>query len=524
VEDAGLIKIDLLCLRTLDLISEASELVAARTGSAPPLDDLSLDDPRVYRILAQGDTVGCFQVESRAQAQMLPRLKPQRFEDIVIQVSIIRPGPIQGGMVHPYLRRRRGEEPVTYLHPKLAPILGETFGVILFQEQVIRVAMALAGFTSGEADLLRRAMSRSRSAKAMAELRERFVAGALENGIESPVAEEAFRQLQGFATYGFCKSHAAAFALVAYQTLWLKIYYPSEFFCALLNHQPMGFYSPEVVVGDAQRLGVRVLRPDVNLSLDECTLSPPQPAPPARPGGKAGRREPVLHPQMGEGRWSEVRLGLRYLHGLGEAGIARLLAARVDRPFTDLADFCRRTRLPRMLIADLVRAGALESLSHDRRALLWTLGALQYEEEALVEAPDVVAELPALEARESLAWDYELLGLSPGDHPMRTLRAHLKAGGMLSAADLAQQTAGRVVAIAGLVVVRQAPPTAKGHLFITLEDETGLANLIIKPDLYEKRRSLLHSATFLIAKGSVQRDGLATSVLVRAVEHLTLQA
>ncbi len=495
VEDAGLIKIDLLCLRTLDLVSEAEELITRRTGQKPPLDALTLDDPAVYRALSEGDTIGAFQVESRAQAQMLPRLKPRRFEDIVIQVAIIRPGPIQGGMIHPYLRRRRGEERPTYLHPKLEPILSETLGVILFQEQVIRVAMALAGFTPGEADLLRRAMSRARSARAMAELRDRFIAGAEANGVARTVAEEAFKQLQGFATYGFCKSHAAAFALVAYQTLWLKLYYPAEFYCALLNHQPMGFYSPEVVVGDAERHGVRVLRPDVNLSLDECTV-PPQA--------------------------KEIRLGLRYLHGLGEAGSERLLAARDDgsKSFAGLVDFCRRTRLPRTLIADLVRAGALDTLSTDRRGLLWTLGGLQYEEEALMEAPDEAAELPALGEREALAWDYELLGLSPGDHPMRMLRAKLKAKGVLSAADLARQPAGRIVAIAGLVVVRQAPPTAKGHLFITLEDETGLANLIIRPDLYEKRRELLHAATFLAVKGLMQRDGTSTSVLVREVREM----
>lgn len=221
-----------------------------------------------------------------------------------------------------------------------------------------------------------------------------------------------------------------------------------------------------------------------------------------------------------KGRGGEVRLGLRYLHGLGDAGSERLLAARGNRPFADLADFCRRARLPRALIADLVRAGALDTLSPDRRGLLWTLGGLQYEEEALVEAPDEAAELPALDVREALAWDYELLGLSPGDHPMRVLRAKLKARGVLAAEDLAKQQAGRTVVIAGLVVVRQAPPTAKGHLFITLEDETGLANLIIRPDLYERRRSLLHSATFLLARGLMQRDGTSTSVLVREVKGL----
>jgi error-prone DNA polymerase len=312
IEDAGLIKIDLLSLRTLGMLTEAcawigrSESSLQAVGSIrasdrlkPPvhtngwrfsgqespldLDALPLDDPAVYKLMAEGDVIGCFQVESRAQAQMLPRLKPSCFEDLIIEVSIVRPGPIQGGMVHPYLRRREGTEPVTYLHPLLEPILRETLGVIIFQEQVIRVAVALAGFTPGEADLLRRAMSRSRSAEAMTELRQRFLAGAQAKGIDRAVAEEAFRQLQGFATYGFCKSHAAAFALVAYQTLWLKAYHPAEFTCALLNHQPMGFYSPEVVVNDAKRHGIILLRPDVNRSEDGCTLE-------QRSGGAEGQR------------------------------------------------------------------------------------------------------------------------------------------------------------------------------------------------------------------------------------------
>ena len=268
VEDAGLIKIDLLSLRTLGMLTEVCALIEGRCGLKLDLDALPLDDPAVYKLLAAGDTIGCFQVESRAQSSMLPRLRPRCFADLVIEVSIVRPGPIQGGMVHPYLRRRSGQEPVTYLDPRLEPILRETLGVIIFQEQVIRVAVALAGFTPGEADLLRRAMSRSRSAEAMGELRVRFLAGAQANGVEASVAEEAFRQLQGFATYGFCKSHAASFALIAYQTLWLKAHHPAELYCALLNHQPMGFYAPEVVIGDAKRHGITVLRPDVNASQD----------------------------------------------------------------------------------------------------------------------------------------------------------------------------------------------------------------------------------------------------------------
>jgi error-prone DNA polymerase len=495
IEDAGLIKIDLLSLRTLGMLTEACAWIGQQfSGQKSPLDldALPLDDPAVYKLMADGDAIGCFQVESRAQAQMLPRLRPVCFEDLIIEVSIVRPGPIQGGMVHPYLRRRQGTEPVTYLHPLLEPILRETLGVIIFQEQVIRVAVALAGFTPGEADLLRRAMSRGRSTEAMAELRQRFLAGARAKGIDQEIAEEAFRQLQGFATYGFCKSHAAAFALIAYQTLWLKVYYPVEFYCALLNHQPMGFYSPEVVVNDARRHGITILRPDVNRSEDGCTL---------------------------EGE--SIRLGLRYLHGLGEAGWVKLLAARGERSFEDMVDFCRRTRLPRPLLRDLIRAGALDGLGGSRRQMLWTLGGLHYEEEVLVEAPDIAAELPELAEREALRWDYELLGLSPDDHPMRLWRASRRARGVVTASELAVEAPGRVVEVAGMVIVRQAPPTAKGHLFITLEDETGLANLIIRPDLYERERALLRGSSALLAGGVVQREGKASSMLVRWVKALS---
>jgi error-prone DNA polymerase len=553
VEDAGLIKIDLLALRTLGMVTEVCQLIDRRLSpppapadrwAVPPrdatgqidLDALPMDDPAVYRLLLEADTIGAFQVESRAQSQMLPRLKPTCFPDIIIQVSIVRPGPIQGGMVHPYLRRRAGLEPVTYLHPRLEPILKETLGVIIFQEQVIRVAVALAGFTPGEADMLRRAMSRSRSTEAMEALRERFIAGASANGVEQRVAEEAFSQLEGFATYGFCKSHAAAFALVAYQTLWLKAHYPAEFYCALLNQQPMGFYSPEVVVNDARHHGLTVLRPDVNRSLDECTLESTVSPPVILNGLTAQHSLRRLTSEESSGAQflgSEyahknhqstpaLRLGLRYLHGLGEAGRARLLAARGDEPFPDLAAFCRRTHLPRPLIRDLIRAGALDSLDGGRppfarRQMLWALGDLRFEEEALLAEPPTAVDLPALEESEALGWDYELLGLSPDDHPMRLWRARLAARGVLTTAELADQPVGRLVQVAGLAVVRQAPPTAKGHLFITLEDETGLANLIIRPDLYKQEEAALHNSSVLLVAGQVQREGKALSLLVRQV-------
>jgi error-prone DNA polymerase len=492
VEDAGLIKIDLLGLRTLSAIDEALRHMQRRHQWSMDLDRLPLDDPAVFRLLQRADTVGCFQVESRAQAQMLPRLRPERFEDIVVGVSLIRPGPIQGGMVHPYLRRRQGLESPTYVHPALEPILGETLGVIVFQEQVIRVAMAIAGFSPAEADRLRRALSRNNSQEALAALRERFVRGAQANGVDSSAAEAAFDQVEAFAGFGFCKSHAAAFALVAYQTLYLKVYFAAEFYCALLNQQPMGFYPPEVIAGDARHHGVPILHPHVNLSQEACTLE-------------------------GEG---SIRLGLRYVHGLGEAWQARIVERRGDEPFADLAAFCRRTRLPRPAVENLVRAGALEGLG-TRRTLLWELGGLVYEEDGLdLDLTIEPAALPSLEHAERLAWEYELLGLAPGDQVMALYREALRAQGVLDSRALESHSNGDLVRVAGWAVVRQRPPTAKGHLFVTLEDEEGLMNLIVRPDVYERYRTILRAAPLLWVEGHLQREGQVLSVLVHRAAAL----
>jgi error-prone DNA polymerase len=491
VEDAGLIKIDLLCLRTLGMIDEAVAHVGEQRGIALDLDHLPFDDPAAYDLLRRADTIGCFQVESRAQAQMLPKLRPHCFEDIVVEVALVRPGPIQGGMVHPYLRRRQGLEPVAYAHPALEPALAETLGVIVFQEQVIRAAMAVAGFSPAEADRLRRAMSRSRSGEAMAALRERFLAGAQANGIDGATAEEIYRQLAGFAGYGFCKSHAAAFALVAYQTLYLKAHFPAELTCALLNHQPMGYYSPAVIAGDARRHGVEVLGPDANRSRVECTLERGGPAP-------------------------AVRLGLRYVHGLGEAWQGRIVERRGGRPFRDLADLCRRTRLPKPVVDNLIRAGVLDAFGRARRDLLWELGGLDYPEEGLdLEALVDPVDLPALDQAERMAWEYELLGLTPGDQVMSLYRQELRAQGMLSSGELAERQDGLTVRVAGWVVVCQRPPTAKGHVFITLEDEEGLINLIVRPDVYERYRDALRHTPLVRVEGRLQREGDAMSVLVR---------
>ena len=328
----------------------------------------------------------------------------------------------------------------------------------------------------------------------MRALHDRFVAGAVDNGVEEAVAEEIFEQLVGFAGFGFCKSHAAAFALVAYQTLYLKAHFPAEFFCGLLNHQPMGFYPPEVLIGDAGRHGVPVLHPDANRSREACTLEK-------------------------EGHVLAIRLGLRYVHGLGEAGQQRIVERREGGAFRHLWDFCRRTCLPRPVVENLIRAGAMDSLGPEkgrsRRDLVWELGGLIYQEEGLdIQVPAAPVVLPPLARGERVAWEYELLGMAPGDHVIGLYREMLQAQGVLSTAELQLRVDGERVRVAGWPVVRQRPPTAKGHLFVTLEDETGLANLIVRPNVFERYRAALRNAPLLWIEGKVQREGYSISVLV----------
>jgi len=479
VEDAGLIKIDLLGLRTLGLITE----VVTQTGV--DIDAIPLDDPNVYHRLQTGDTIGAFQVESRAQQQMLPRLKPFCFEDIAIEVAIVRPGPIQGGAVHPYLRRRAGLEPVQYLHPCLEPVLAETLGVLLFQEQAIRVAVVAAGFTPGEADLLRRALSRGAPEPAIA---ERFRQGARRQGLDDATAAAIYQQLVGFAGYGFCKSHAASFALIAYQTLWLKHYHPAAFYSGLLNHQPMGFYQPEVIIGDARRHGIELLPPDVNRSAWRYTV---------------------------EGQ--QLRMGLATISGLGEAGWQRIAVAR---PFTGLADFCHRTHLAQAVVTNLIRAGALDAFD-ERRRLLWELGALAYHPDELpITMPAIHIELLTLDPLEQTAWEYELLGLSPTGQILRHYRPALQAAGVMTALAVKQAMPGQRVHVAGMVVVRQRPATAKGILFLSLEDETGLLDLVVKPAVYQRLSETLRHEQLLLVSGLVQRAEGVVSLLVGAVQKL----
>ena len=498
VEDMGLIKIDLLGLRTLSVVHDTLQMIREGRGVEIDLDRISLDDPAVYDMLCEPDNIGVFQVESRAQSQTLPKMRPRSIEDLIVEISIIRPGPIQGNMVHPYLRRRQGLEKVTYLHPGLEPVLGETLGVVLFQEQVIRVAMVVAGFTPGEADLFRRAMNRHRSGVEMAKIKTRFLEGAVRNGAEMAAAEEIFKQLAGFAAYGFCKSHAAAFAKTAYDTSYLKLYYAPEFYAAILNNQPMGFYSPEVVANDAKRHGIRILPVDINRSRGKCHLE--------------------------EGN---IRLGFTYVHGLGEAAIARLEEELSHGPFRSLSDLLRRTSLSREAVENLIAVGALDCFGRPRRELLWeagTMGRWDTGARGRGETLDLAATppppLPPLTPYEETAAEYSLLGLSPGRHAVELFRDFLEERNAVPCGRLGKLPRNLIVQVGGLVVCEQAPPTAKGHVFLTLEDETGLANVILRPGVYQRFRRVLHTNQIVLVEGLLMQQDSITNLMARKVLSL----
>ncbi|MGQ9546534.1 MAG: DNA polymerase III subunit alpha [Dehalococcoidia bacterium] len=486
IADAGLIKVDLLGLRMLSLVHEACELVEKNHldypdyigGTKLDLNRLPLDDEKVYDMICQGDTMGVFQVESRAQMQTLPQIKPRSIEDLTIEVALIRPGPLQGNMVHPYIRRRKGLEKVIYLHPKLKPILEDTLGIILFQEQVIQVATTIADFTPGEADCLRRAITRKRRREAMDEMRQRFVEGARRNGVERDKASRIFQALEGFAEYGFCKSHAAGFALLCYESAWLKRYYPAEFYCALLNNQPMGFYSPEVIVHDAKRHGIKVLPTDINKSGYNCTIE----------DGK-------------------VRLAFRYVKELGEKAIDRILAERRKGPYLSLEDFYFKTRLERKVIENLILASAFDSFGYPKRELLWQLGLL--EKKLPGELPlgfeDIKVSLPDFTEVEEMKMDYEVQGLSTKYHPMEVLRKYVPGEGLLKSSEVAQLLPNTRVRLGGYVITRQRPPTAKGFAFLTLEDEEGTVNVVVRPKIYERYRQVFKLEPLIVVEGVLQK-------------------
>jgi len=486
----GIVKVDLLGLGMMSVIQDSLALVR-ETGGDVDLARLPPDDPAVYRSLQEADTIGVFQVESRAQMATLPRVRPERFYDLVVQVAIIRPGPIVGDMVHPYIRRRRGREPVTYPHPSLEPILRRTLGVPLFQEQLLRMAMVTAGFTATEAEELRRAFGFKRSERLMAEVETKLRAGMARQGIHGAAAEEIVHAITAFALYGFPESHASSFALLAYASAYLRVHHPAAFYAALLNNQPMGFYHPATIVKDAQRHGLRIRPIDVTRSEWLCVIEP-------------------------DDTKLAVRLGLRYVRGLRESAARTLVAARAARPFDSVHDLARRARLERAELQTLAAIGALAPFGGTRRANLWTVAASSpgplFEDPPCEPSP-----LSEMTEVERLAADYAGTSVTLGRHPMTLRRAALRHAGVLSARELAGVEDGARVQVAGSVIVRQRPGTAKGFVFLSLEDETGIANVIVTPPIFARHRLTLVAEPYLLVEGIAQRqDGVISVRAARA--------
>ena len=507
VEALGLFKVDLLGLGALTHLDLAFALIRRHYRRRLTMATVPFDDAAVFDMVSGGDTVGVFQIESRAQMSMLPRLRPRTFYDLVVQVAIVRPGPITGGMVHPYLRRRNGEEPVEYPHPALRPVLEKTLGVPLFQEQVMKLAVVAADYTPGEADQLRRDMAAWRRAGAIEKHAEKLISRMQAKGIAPEFAERVFNQIRGFGEYGFPESHAASFALVAYLTAWLKHHYHDAFTAALLNAWPMGFYAPATIVDDARRHGVAVLPIDVARSAWHCTL---EPAP------------------RGSGRWRcAVRMGLRYVKGLAERAGEAVTAARAAQPFRSVADLVER--VPALAQDDLLRlaeSGACNTLAPEsggsaqgrgdagrrgdtrRRGRLWeVLGAARRRGRAAplpLHAPDAELRFAPLDQFAAIAWDYAAAEHSTRGHPLEPLRPRLAACSLPAASEVIAMHNGSEVSYAGLVICRQRPGTAAGVVFMTLEDETGFVNLVVWSKVFRQYRPTILTTSFLGVSGTIQ--------------------
>ncbi len=511
-EDARVVKIDFLALGMLSLVEECLELIVK--GGKPPVDLSRIDfnDPAIYDMICAGDTIGVFQIESRAQIQMLPRTRPKKLEDLVVQVAIVRPGPIIGGAVKPYVEHRQRERERTsflpvepeYDHPLLEPVLRETHGVILYQEQVLQVSMELAGFSAGQADMLRRSMTRKRSREAMIQLWSQFRDGAAARGVSLEIAKTVFKKLLGFAAYGFPKAHAAAFAVLAFQSCWLKYYHPAEFLCALLNNQPMGFYPPHVLTNDAKRHGIRILGPDINLSSLRCSVE-----------GNA------------------IRIGLGYVQGMGEEQARQIVLDRIAKgDYRSLADFVRRIPLATASVENLILVGAFDRFGLGRREALWLIGLFvpaqplpkpeaRGDRQLALPLPieqDRV-DLKPLGAWDQMSADYEILGLSPRYHPLGLLRPRLPSS-LLTSVEIDKLPDGAPIQIAGLVVCRQRPGTAKGVTFLLMEDERGLINIVVYKDLYEQERLLVRGEPFLLISGKLQKSQGTINVVAQRIAPL----
>jgi len=532
LETLGLLKVDVLALGMLTAIRKALALIQAHRGWPGRVADIPAEDRATYDMICRGETVGVFQIESRAQMSMLPRLRPRSFYDLVIEVAIIRPGPIQGGMVHPYLQRRQDPGSVRYPSPALAEVLRRTLGVPIFQEQVMQIAVVAAGFTAGEADQLRRSMAAWKRRGGLEPFRERLLTGMSANGYSAEFAESIYRQILGFGEYGFPESHAASFALLTYFSCWLKCHEPAAFFAALLNSQPMGFYQPAQLVRDARQHGVEVREADVNFSEWDCTLE--------------------SMPPDARHRYS-VRLGFRQIQGLSEEEIKRLVAAR-GNGYAGIERLAVVAGVSRFTIERLAEADAFRSLGLDRRAALWaarrldTIGIKRTATKKIKKAdqdpaahadllpllaphasdelfPEPQVMLPAMPLCEHVAEDYVATGLSLKAHPISFFRDRLAKLGVIDNAEHRSDKLpqGSMVTVAGLVLIRQMPGTAKGVVFATLEDETDIANIIVWPKVFEKNRRTVMTARFLVVRGRLQRVGLVVHVVAQSFVDLSAE-
>jgi len=494
----GLLKVDVLALGMLTALRKALAFIGARLGRAFAMQDIPPEDAPTYEMIGRADTIGVFQIESRAQMSMLPRLRPRCYYDLVIEVAIIRPGPIQGGMLHPYLNRRQGREPVSYPSDALREALGRTLGVPIFQEQVMQIAVLAAGFTPGEADQLRRSMAAWKRHGDLEQYYTKLVDGMTARGYESAFAEAIFEQIRGFSEYGFPESHAASFALLVYASCWIKRHHPAEFLAAMLNSQPLGFYSPSQLVQDARRHGVQVLPADVLASDWDCTL-------------------------QGTAALPAVRLGLRMISGLARTVAGRIVAARGQGPFAGAEDLARRARLDAQDMRRLAGADALASVCGHRRQQVWAASAIKATPRLLRDAPvhEAFLELPPAPEGEEIVFDYASTGLTLRRHPLALLRPLLRQRRLHSAQELRDLSDGSSVRCCGIVTLRQQPQTAKGVIFVSLEDETGVVQVIVYPRLREHQRPALLHAKLLAVQGCWQREGDVGNVIAARLADLT---
>jgi len=520
VDNLALFKVDLLGLGALTCIHHAFDLLRKHKGRNFEIATVPAEDKATYDMVSRGDTVGVFQIESRAQMAMLPRLRPRTFYDLVIEVAIVRPGPIQGDMVHPYLRRRKGEEEVLYPHPKLERILKKTLGVPIFQEQVMKLAVEAAGYTPGEADQLRRDMAAWRRSGRIEKHRTRMIPRMLAEGIPEEFAERVFSQIRGFGEYGFPESHAASFALLAYVTAWLRCHHHEAFTCAILNAQPMGFYTPATLVEDAKRHGVEVLPIDINKSQWNCTLTPigeegQSPVDHAK-RGLYGAVDDAKHRLDGAGpvedakhRLYGVRMGLRYVKGLGVVERERLQAA--EQPYPNLATFVHLTRLNKKALHALAEAGAFECFGLNRRDAIWQVRSLsRFAQDSLpLEPASSQISFASLASDDQVIWDYRSSHHSTRGHPMRGLRHALRSRGIPEATLIRGRAHGDELDYVGMVICRQRPGTASGVTFFTLEDETGFVNVVVWKQVFERHAALAKTAALLGVTGEIQKaDGV----------------